>query len=87
LLGPLPPELPLAARANTLLRHEMLAHEDAGLFAALCALLGDIQEAAERATEDDVTALLDNVARAVAHASLRTHFTSPYDLGIDIEAE
>ena len=87
LLGPLPPELPLAARANALLKHELLAHEDAGIFAALCALLGDVQEAAESAAGDGVSELLDAVARGVAHASLRTPFTSPQDLGIDVEID
>jgi hypothetical protein len=71
---------PLAERAASLLRHELLAHEDAALFARLCALLGELQEVGE-----GHEALLDEVAHAVAQASLRTTFTTPSDLGIEIE--
>jgi len=78
-----PAEAPLAERASALLRHELLAHEDAAVFARLCALLGELQEAGGEGAES----LLDEVARAVAQASLRTAYTSPSDLGIEVEVE
>ena len=84
---------PLRERAAALLRHELLAHEDAELFAGLCALLGEAHEAAAAAaaadTGDDEGAggLVEELSQSVALASMRTPFTSPEDLGIEIETE
>ncbi len=93
LLAPLL-DTPMAmdALVDALLDHPVLAHDDARLFTAMSQLLGAVAEQHAAATEggDDAgealyRGLYERLARAVAVAAMRSPFTSPGDLGIEVE--
>jgi hypothetical protein len=75
----LPADASLSERVEAALHDPLRAHEDAAVFASLCELLAELQDA------DGAEALLARVAQAVALASLRTPFITPEELGFDVE--
>jgi len=75
----LPAGASLSERVEAALHDPLRAHEDAAVFASLCELLAELQDA------DGGEALLARVAQAVALASLRTPFITPEELGFDVE--